>query len=201
MARKQSRPLIRGEYSVCLVDEATGLWTPPLFTKQNLLLYSWGYLACQSLGLGNPAFKVNAAYLEFKNVVNPGDVVPTPTYDRTANLSYYNSLPVNQDYLRVPLVGVPTIDIAPGYEPYFISGFNGNRVTFNVQSTGTVGQRGLTFGYQVNSKIFGIALVATPVFADPTQDVILARGYFRTTDQQLKQQGSQTGVKWRVAFE
>lgn len=200
MARKPKRFGVRGEYDVGWIREDDGSWVP-LFTRKNLILYSWGYLAAQSLGLGNPAYKVAAAYIEYKNVVNPGDPVPIPAYDRTAGLAYFTTLPVNQDYLRVPLAGFPTIDIAPGFEPYFISGLTGNRVSFVAQSAGSQGVLGRPFSDAALSKIFGITLVATPVLSDPTQDVILSRGYFRMQDQQLKQTGLQLGVHWRIAFE
>jgi len=195
-----SRKLCRGEYSAHRVDEATGRWGPALFTRPNLILYSWGYLACQALGAGNPAFKVAAAYLEYKNVINPTDQVPVPGFDRAGGLSYYSSLPANQDFLRVPLAGTPAIDIAPGSENYFVAGVSGNRATFSAQSAGATGNLGRPFSTAANSKLFGIALVATPVLGDWTHDVLLSRGYFAPSDQQLKTAGSQLGVRWAITF-
>ena len=200
MARKPRRFGVRGDYTFYHVREDDGSWVP-LFDRKNTILFSWGFLAARALGLGDPAYKVAAAYLEFANVVNPGDPVPVPTYDRSAGLSYFTGLPVSQDYLRVPLAGAPAIDNAPGYEPYFVAGTSGNRVTFTAQSAGSQGVLGRPFSDAANSKVFGITLVATPVVGDPTQDVILSRGYFRTADQQLKQTGLQLGVRWRIAFE
>ena len=194
------QPLCRGAYSVHLVDEVTGRWGPALLRKHNLLPYSWGFLACQCIGLGNPAYQVAGAYLEYQNLVNPTDTVPAPTFDRTTSLTYYNALPANQDFLRVALAGPPTIDIAPGSEPYFIAGVSGNRVTFVAQSSGTQGALGRAFSDTAHSKVYGIALVATPVLADRTHDVILSRGYFNPPDQQLKQVGSQVGVRWSISF-
>jgi hypothetical protein len=188
-----------GEYTIFDIDEETGLWTPR-FSKQNLVLYSWGFIACQCIGLGSQAYKVGAAYVEYLNVPLPGQAVPVPTYDRSSGLAYFNSLPPNQDYLRVPLAAVPTIDIAPGSEPYFIAGVNGNRVTFVAQTAGTFGVNGVTFSDAVRSKVFGISLVATPNYADHTADIILSRGYFNVSDQQLKQTGSQVGIRWAIAF-
>jgi hypothetical protein len=190
---------IEGEYEACLVDEATGRWGPPLFRKRNLFAFGWGGIITQLLA-GNLAFKVAAGYLEYKNVVNGTDPVPVPVYDRTSGLAYFNGLPANQDFLRVPLVGLPAIDTTTDYLPYFTPGVNGNRVTFKLQTTGTVGVLGLPFSNTVNSKLFGLTLVATPLFADRTQDLILSRGYFGVPDQQLKQVGSQLGVNWRIAF-
>ena len=193
--------MVRGETDVCLVDETTGIWSPPLFTRKNQVMYGWGFIVAQCMGVGNLAYKVAAGYLEYKNVVNPTDPVPVPTFLRSDGLSYFQSLPANQDYLRVPLAATPTIDIQPGYEPYFLAGFSGNRLTFKIQSSGSVGVNGVPYSNASNSKVFGLTLVATPVLSDPTKDVILSRNYFNVADQQLKQQGSQIGVNWRIAFE
>jgi hypothetical protein len=192
--------ICHGRYQIYRIDEATGHWDF-LFSKENLVLYTWGYLACQCIGRGNPAYAVAAAYLEYMNVVTAGTVVTPPTYDRSAGLSYFSGLPVNKDYLRVPLVGLPTIDIAPGYEPYFVSGSTGNRATFVAQSTGTVGVNGQPYSAAALSTVYGVTLVATPVQNTPADDIILSRGYFNTNDQQLKQDGSQIGVRWKISFQ
>jgi hypothetical protein len=188
-----------GHYQVGYVHEATGAWTP-LFDKDNLLLYTWGFIACQTLGLGDSSYKVNAAYLEYENLTNPTDPVSVPAFGRADGLDYYNGLGGNRDFLRVALAGTPTIDIAAGYEDYFIADVTGNRCKFTLQSAGTHGVLGRPFSEVNNSKACGIALVATPVFADRAQDVILARGYFDVDDQPLKTLGAQIGVRWYVAF-
>lgn len=184
-----------GEYDVGYVGP--GGWRH-LFTKRNLLLYTWGYVAAKCVGQGDATFKVAAAYLEYENVTNPSDAVSVPSYGRADGLSYYDGLGANRDFLRVALAGTPSIDVSPGYESYFTTG--GNRVTFDLQSSGTAGVLGRPFSDANNSKACGVALVATPSPADRTQDVILARGYFDVADQPLKLAGSQIGVRWKVSF-
>lgn len=192
--------LVSGEYDVSLVDEKTGKWSEPLFVKENLILLSWGFMACRCLGVADADYAVKAAYIEFANVGSPSDPVAIPSYERSDGLDYFNALPPDRDFLRVTLAGTPSIDIAPGYEENFISGVNGNRVQFPFQTTGSTGILGRTFSESVNSKVFGITLVATPVPADRTMDVILSRGYFNENDQQLKQVGVQIGIRWRISF-
>lgn len=188
-----------GRYQVGYLDESSGRWTP-LFEKDNLLLYTWGYLAARTLGQGDVTYKVSTAYLEYQNVAAPGDAVAVPSFTRASDISYYNGLGAGRDFLRVALTGTPSIDIHEGYESYFSAG-TGNRVTFVLQSAGTAGVLGRPFSHLNNSKACGIALVATPVEADRSQDVILARGYFEVADQPLKVNGSQIGVRWKVSFQ
>lgn len=187
-----------GEYTVGRVYPDGGF--TPLFTKPNLLLYSWGFIAAKCIGQGDTDYKVNAAYLEYANVAAPGDPVSIPSTARDDDLSYYDSLPADRDFLRVSLTGTPAIDIATGFESYFIGGVSGNRVTFVLQSTGTIGVLGTPFSDVNNSKACGIALVATPEVSDRSKDVILARGYFDVGDQPLKAAGSQIGVNWSISF-
>ena len=73
-------------------------------------------------------------------------------------------------------------------------------MNFYAQSSGTAGQHGLAFSDTVNSTVIGVALVAAPVLADPTQDVLITRGYFTTAQQKVKTSGYQVGVGWDVAF-
>lgn len=188
-----------GRYEVGYVRESDLAWTP-LFEKDNLLLYSWGFAVAKTLGVGDVTYKVSSAYLEYANVASPSDAVSVPSYTRADGLSYYNGLAAGRDFLRVALTGTPTIDASPGYESYFISGVSGNRVTFVLQSAGTAGVLGRPFSDANNSKACGIALVATPAPADRSQDVIVARGYFAVPDQPLKLAGSQIGVRWRISF-
>jgi hypothetical protein len=190
---------VTGSYEVGLVDERTGVWTP-LFSRENLLPYSWGFIAAKCIGMGDVSYKASAIYLEYENVADPDDVVTIPAYDRTSDLSYYNGLSGNKDFLRVALAGVPTLDIATGYESYFTSGVSGNRVTYTAQSVGSYGVLGRAWSEASNSKAYGVAVVATPVPSDRSQDVILSRGYFAEEDQLLKATGQQVQVRWKHTF-
>ena len=190
--------MVQGRYSIFTIDP-NGRWTFR-FTKNNLVLFSWGMIAAKCIGQGNVDYKVSAAYLEYENVVSPGDAVTVPTMTRADDLSYYNGLGSGKDFLRVALTGTPAIDIATGSEDYFEPGVTGNQCTFIAQSTGSTGVLGRAFSDTVNSKIYGIALVATPLFADRSQDILLCRGYFEVADQILKPSSQQVGVRWKVAF-
>lgn len=189
--------VVSGEYSVYELD---GDRRRPLFSKQNLILYTWGFIAAKCIGQGNAAYKVSAAYLEYENVANPADPVSVPSFSRGDGLPYYNGLSGNRDYLRVALSGTPAIDIASGFESYFTAGVSGNRCTFSFQSAGTQGVLGRPFANGNNSKACGIALVATPLASDRLQDVVLCRGYFEVADQIVKGVSTQIGVDWKVTF-
>ena len=142
-------------------------------------------------------------YIEFENVASPGtDAVGIPTFTRDEGLTYYNGLSGNQDFLRVELIGLPSISIESGYESYFTAGQTGNLLTFFAQSSGTAGVLGnATFGAANYSKVFGAALVAAPVFSDRTKDVVFSRTYFDpASNQVLKQASSQIGLSWEVPF-
>ena len=79
--------------------------------------------------------------------------------------------------------------------------FYGNLLTFLAQSSGSTGVNGTTFSAAQNSKVSGAALVAAPVFADSTQDIVFSRTYFDpTSNQVLKQASSQIGLSWEVPF-
>jgi hypothetical protein len=177
-------PTLMGEVTVWLLDEKTG-HKRTLFTQLNQIQYSWAYIVAKAVGQGDPTYRIGGMYIEYKNVASPGDTVSVPSYTRGAGLSYYTSLASTYDYLRVPLSALPTITIQSGYESYFTAP-EGNVMTFFAQTSGTTGELGRAFSDGSNSKAFGVALVATPDWSDSTQDVIFARTYFDTGDQQLK---------------
>ena len=177
-----------------------GVWIPQA-QATNTVLYDWGFIAAKAIGEGDASYRVNTMYIEFENVSPSSTAVAIPTFTRDAGLTYYNGLAGNQDFLRVELLGLPAISIESGYEAYF--GANeGNLLTFVAQSSGTAGVLGnATFSAANNSKVFGAALVAAPVFADRTQDVVFSRTYFTPdTNQVLKQASSQIGLSWEVPF-
>lgn len=174
-----------------------GIWLPQACTT-NTVLYDWGFIAAKAIGEGDKSYRVNAMYIEFENTAGS---VSVPSIDRSEGLTYYNGLAGNQDFLRVELIGLPSITIESGYESYFTEGVDGNLLTFFAQSSGTAGVLGnASFGSAHNSKIFGAALVATPVFSDRTKDVVFSRSYFESADQVAKQASSQVGINWEVPF-
>lgn len=177
-------------------------WVEPITFIQNQIQFHWGFIATQTIGKGLSRYRVAAMYIEFENVASPGDPVTVPTYGREEGTEYYDALQSSGtlDFLRVPLLQEPLLGVVPGFEDYFTAGETGNRATFFAQSQGVVGVHGKTFSDSVNSKVYGVALVATPVFADRTQDVVFARTYFPTGEQTLKEASSQIGISWDIDF-
>ncbi len=202
-------PLVQGRISLCRVWFSKRDRHPPyqrrvdpLFSKPNQIQYSWGFVAAQCIGRGDRSYRISSMYVEYENVAAPGDAVTVPVFGREEGQDYYSDLllSANRDFLRVPLIIEPTIGIELGFEDYFTEGVDGNKLTFFTQTQGTQGFHGKPFSDAVNSKIFGVALVATPEFGDPSQDVVFARTYFDVSDQTLKLASSQVGITWDVSF-
>lgn len=171
--------------------------------KSNQLQFNWGMIAAMCIGFGDRDYRIRALYIEYENVADPGDPVTVPDFDRDEGIEYYQDLAfsASRDFLRVPLNINPTLGIETGFENYFTDGSTGNKLTFFAQTQGTAGYHGKAFSNAANSKVFGVALVATPTFADATQDLIFARTYYDVDDQEVKQVSSQFGVTWDVSFE
>jgi hypothetical protein len=186
-----------GEY--CLFErDDSGLWTPRFAAfRPNLLLYTWGHIAAQAIGRGDRNYRVSTVYLEFEN--NPG-VVAAPSVAAGDGVGYYNALASspNRDYLRVPIEAMPSIVVAPGYEA-FLPPETGNRAVFAVQTGGTQGVHGKPFSEAASSRVFGIALAATPVLNDATADILLARGYY-DPGEQVPKTARQLGAIYRITF-
>ena len=189
-------PVPQGYITVWSIDEKTGEKTE-LFTAPNQIQYFWAYVVAKTAGHGDPTYKLSSMYFEFKNVTLPTDIVTVPTFTRGDDISYYTALASPVDFLRVPMSSLPSITIQSGFEPYFTPP-KGNVMNFFAQTSGTTGYNGVTFSAANNSKVYGVALVATPTFSDQTQDILFARSYFSTAQQQLKVTGSQIGVTWSI---
>ena len=193
-------PRVRGRIGLyrCYGDRSERL-----FRKSNQVQYTWGHIAAMTIGRGLRNYRVSAMYMEFANVADPVDAVAVPSsFGREEDMDYYADLALSpdHDYLRVPLAQDPMVSIEAGYEAYFPEG-TGNKLTFFALSQGTQGVHGKTFSDSVNSKLVGLALVATPVWADRTQDIVFARTYFDVADQALKEASHQIGSTWETAFE
>ena len=190
-----------GEFVTHLVG-SDGIWTPPLHDwTPNAWLYGWGEIATQTIVQGLAAYQLRAMYIEFENVADPDDPVSIPEIDRAEGVSYYNGLAssANRDYIRVPLEVSPALSVIPGYEDWLDEGYN-NRAVLSAQTTGTTGVHGKTFSDTVNSKVFGIAVVAMPEFDDRTKDVVFARAYHAAGDQTVKPASSQVAATYRLEF-
>lgn len=188
---------VYGDYVVEYQDENGKVY--PLFEKNNLILYTWGWIAARCIGLGDAAYKVAAGYLEFENNQTAGNV-SIPSYGREDAVAYFNGLTGEKDYFRTPLVGTPTLDKHPASVTLLPTAAV-NRVNFSFAiPVGVRGQRGKIFSNSNQSVLYGLSLVATPLWSDSNQDVILARSYFDTSDQIAAPATGQINVTWRVSF-
>lgn len=191
----------RGRYSTFGVCEATGLWVPKYLRRANQIQYDWARIALQCMGRGKASYRINAVYVEFQNVASPGDPGDVPEFDRADGVEYYTSLTGDRDYLRLPLLSEPALSVDPAYADYFTGeGDDFNTMTFFAQTAGTLGVNGLEFSSGANSLAVGIALVATPVWADRTRDVVFGRTYFEVAEQVAKEASHQIGVSWEQLF-
>lgn len=186
-------------------DEVTGALIPR-FQQFNQIQATWGYIAAQQIGFKRPSgrldYSIAAMYFEYENTVNAEDPVTAPTYEVDEGLSYYDELAdtADRDFLRIPLSQEPTLGIESEFEDLFTPGLDGNKLTFSAQTAGLAGVHGKEFSNDVNSKLFGVALVATPVADDRTQDVIFARTYFAVDDQVVKALSHQAFIQWDIVF-
>lgn len=198
------RNSLAGRITVWDVDERTGLRLPR-FVQSNQIQVSWAHIVARQIGFKRPVgardYSISAMYFEFENVLDPEDVVTPPDYEDTEGVEYYEDLlgSPTRDYLRIPLAVEPTLGIE-SETGVFQAGINGNKLTFHAQTAGVVGVHGKEFSSNVNSKIFGVALVATPDPNDETQDEVFARTYFATDDQVVKALSHQASIDWDIVF-
>lgn len=196
-------PQLQGRIGLWKVHEVRGRnlgqvlhrWVEPITYCSNQIQYDWGLIAANALGIGDTSYRISAMYIEFENVASPGDPVSIPAFGRDEGTEYYDNLQSSgsRDFLRVPLIQQPLIGAAGASDEF-------TKMTFFSLSQGTEGVHGKTFSDGVNSKVFGAALVATPVFADRTQDIVFARGYYAVSEQTLKEASHQVGLTWEVTL-
>lgn len=190
-----------GRYSTFSVCERTGLWTPRHLKRSNQIQYDWARIALQCIGLGKANYKINGIYVEFQNVASPGDPGDVPAFDRGEGIEYYTALTGDRDYLRLPLLSTPQLGVEDDYTNFFTGeGDDFNKMTFFAQTSGVLGVNGLEFSSGANSLAVGIALVATPVLADRTRDIVFGRAYFEIAEQVPKESSHQIGLSWEQVF-
>lgn len=174
-----------------------GVWRPATTKQSNLVMYDWA-VAVSKLLSGSPDgknYKIGGMYLEFAN--NGGSTETPPSFTRAGGVDYYNGLGLSatRDYLRVPVTALT----GSNSDDEVYSG--NNVVTVYAQTAGAAGVHGKTFSEVNDSRIFGCALVAYPVFADATQDLVLARYYFPTDEQLDKLASQEIGITWALTHE
>jgi hypothetical protein len=132
------------------------------------------FAACDAImlclsGIG-AGYTISAMYLEYANAAHIA-VPSAPEFSRADGVDYYLGLGDHRDFLRVPLTTYPYTQ-ATGED------YQSNRVTFFALSSGhTEGNNGKPFDATNQSTVFGIALVATPILGNVSNDIVLCRSY------------------------
>jgi hypothetical protein len=140
-------------------------------------------------------YRPNCMYLEFEN--NSGALVDLPVLSRDAGKAYFDSLTLHatRDYLRLPLTAV----IQSNTDESLYR--RGNKLTFFAQTSGVVGVGGKPFTSAAQSRIYGGAIVAAPVWGDASQDLVFCRFLFSAENQPIKTSGAQISVSREITFD
>ncbi len=169
-------------------NEKTGI-IKMMVAQPNIIPYQGADIFAKLLA-GDLDWKIGAMFFEFENTVG----VPTrPSPQRDEDIGYYLddlNLEAVKDYLRIPLVVPPAIT-ASG------SSYVGNQVTFFAITSGVAGIHGKVFDQSVNSKVYGVALAATPDVTEYTQDKLFSRSY-SGFDPVPKEDGYQIGAQYLI---
>jgi len=175
-------------WRIFLFDPKTG-HVKMLVEQKNIIPYQGADVLARLLA-GDDSYVPGAMFFEFENTAG-APVVPTPARDE--GIDYYLSgLGANQDYIRAPLIVTPAIS-ASG------SDYDGNQVTFFAITSGTTGVHGETFDHTVNSKVYGVALAATPEPSTYTSDRLFSRSYSGFSPVP-KEDGYQIGGQYIIRF-
>ncbi len=171
-------------------DEKTGV-IKRMVAQPNIIPFQGADIMAKLIS-GDLDWKIGAMLFEFENTAG----VPTaPSPVRGEGIDYYIddlSLEANKDYLRIPLVVPPGITASSG-------SYVGNQATFFAITSGVAGIHGKTFDQGVDSKVYGVALAATPDVAEYTQDKLFSRSY-TGFDPVPKEDGHQIGAQYLIRF-
>lgn len=174
----------------------------PVSVTPNLRMLTWGYLACQLFGRRDLRFAPAHLYVEFANPANPEDEITFDPPQSDDSLDYYSSLgnSPDRDFLRVPLPPAAEIQVDPDYAN-LLPPDRGNRLRFLAQvAAGAVGVFGKPFSEVNNSRVYGVALVASPSPGDWTSDILFSRGYYAPEEQIPKMANLQVGIAYATTF-
>lgn len=195
---QMARGEVRGYHVPSGIVQPAG-WKLRTHWNHNDILYEWGALVGRLLLRQGLNYGISGMYIEFANVVSPGDPVSPPDVSRDASqgVDYYNDLASSPDtdYLRVPLIA-STMDSSDE-----IKYPKGNQLTFFAQTSGVEGVHGKPFSDTNNSVAFGGALVAFVDDSDFTQDLVLSRFYFAIDEQMAKLATGQIGYEWKLLLQ
>lgn len=171
-------------------DEKTGI-IKKMVSQPNIIPFQGADILAKLIS-GDLDWKIGAMLFEFENTAG-APTVPSPV--RGEGIDYYIddlNLEANKDYLRIPLV------VPPGITPSS-SSYVGNQATFFAITSGVAGIHGKTFDQGVDSKVYGVALAATPDVAEYTQDKLFSRSY-SGFDPVPKEDGHQIGAQYLIRF-
>lgn len=187
--------MVGGEAMVCAIQDGRVVahtdWAP------NVLVVSAGAILAHAAFPGGALPGVNALYIEFQNVAQPGDPATIPTVDPD-DLTYYQALASasNQDYLRVPLLPVAEFSVVPGHEAKLPTGIT-DRVLATAVTADTVGVNGKPFTAAAQSVVCGVAAVCVRDWADPTRDVLFGRVYYPQAGQLARAAAVEIAARYR----
>ncbi len=119
---------------------------------RNLVVYTGGDIIAQLL-TGNLDYQITHMYFGYENTLG---VPSKPAASRTDTAaSIFHALVAPDDFLRAPILQPVTLEAADVNHSF-------NRATFNAVANGSAGVLGLDYGAAFNSKVWGVALVASP---------------------------------------
>lgn len=131
---------------------------------------------------GSSDGKINTLYLEYENVPSPETTVSPSDFPSSDGPEYYTNLTGSTDFLRHPIIMTPRV--------------SEGCVSFEVIIGEGTGFHGKSFGEGVNSRIYGMALVAAKS-DDQSRDVVFARTLWDT--QHVKTNETFT-IYWDIHF-
>lgn len=172
-------------------DEKTGEIIK-LVEQKNIIPYQGADVMARMLA-GDNTYAAGAMYFEYENTAG-APVIPSPT--RAEDINYYLDtlqLSATKDYVRVPLV------VPAGFSTSDSTKYAGNQATFFAITSGAVGTHGRAFTNAANSKVYGVALAATPTPAQYTSDLLWSRSY-DGFDPVPKEDGYQIGAQYLIRF-
>lgn len=167
-------PLVRDRFNA----DISGLPVP------NAVMDSAAAAVIKLLG-GDIAYKVAAFYFEFENGTT--GAISNVTFNTSDDRSYYDNLSGARDYVYVPVIGSPTF-ATEGTTP---------TATWAGFADATAGVHGLPFTATAGSRVFGGALVVSPVQGQRSSDIIYARAYWGATPWVITD-GRQVGTRWKT---
>ena len=172
-------------------NEETGI-IKKMVAQPNIIPYQGADVLARALS-GDTDYAAGAMLFEYENTAGSPSV---PSPQRDEGISYYLddlSLSATKDYIRVPLV------VPAGFSSSDSDKYDGNQATFFAITSGTAGIHGRGFSQSDNSKVYGVALVATPAPTQYTSDLLFSRSY-DGFDPVPKEDGYQIGAQYMIRF-